>query len=444
MNARVRFLSVMVAAAGVMSASGCVCVTNGTARGDVTFLWTFDGRTCAASPEVASVTIRVPGEQLMNDGSYPCTTQGVDGIKLTDFRPGTYSYSIEGRSNQGAVLYETSGTFVVNGDVTVNAALRSSQGDVTFLWSFNGNACALVPNVSQVTLQIPGEALANGGVFPCTTAGVGGITLTRFRTGSYTFTIQGRNAQNVVLYEGSGSFTVSGNVTVNVDLMPASGAPGGAAITWRFPPSSSAQQPTCAQTEGPAVAVLVRIDGDTVGQEFNCADGDIRANPTIQGVVFPNLAAGTHTIDLAARDANNFYYYRKISTFTVVAGATTANEYTFDWGVGSLPMKWTFNNGTTQVDCAQAGITTVTIQLRDSQQQDLYPGSGVDVPCASNGVQGTRFPFLYADTYQVYVQAAGTGGALFTTNFTTPPTATVTAGNFPNIDATTQTFVLAP
>ncbi|MEW6432039.1 MAG: hypothetical protein AB1730_11080 [Myxococcota bacterium] len=349
MSARVRFLSMAAAAVAVMSASGCVCVTNG-----------------------------------------------------------------------------------------------ASRGDVTFLWSFNGRQCALVPNVTQVTIQIPGQTLQNGGVYPCVTQGTAGITLLNFRAGTYSYSIQGRNNAGAVLYEASGSFVVDGNVTVTVDLAPSPNAPGAAAITWRFPPSSAAQQPTCNQAEGPIVAVLIRVDGDTVGQEFNCADGDIRANPAIPGVIFPNLTVGTHTVDLAARDINNFYYYRKVSTFTVVAGGTTDNEFTFDWGVGALPMKWTFNNGVTQVDCAQAGITSVTVQLRDSAQNDLYPGAGVQVPCQTGGVQGTRFPFLYPDTYRVYLQATGTGGVLYSTNFNTPPTAAVSAGQFPAIDVSTQTFVMTP
>lgn len=349
MSARVRFLSLAAAAVAVMSASGCVCVTGGTSR-----------------------------------------------------------------------------------------------GDVTFLWSFNGRQCALVPDVTQVTIQIPGQTLENGGIYPCVTAGTAGITLLNFRAGTYSYAIQGRNNAGAVLYEASGSFTVNGNVTVNVDLPPSSTAPGAAQFTWRFPPSSTAQQPTCGQAEGPIVSVLIRIDGDTQGQEFNCAAGDVRANPQATGVVFPNLTVGTHTIDLAARDTNNFYYYRKVSSFVVVAGGTTSNEFTFDWGVGSLPIKWTFNNGVTQVDCAQAGINTVTVQLRDSGGQDLYPGSGADVPCAMGGVQGTRFPFLYADTYQLFIQAVGTGGVLYRSNFTTPPTAAVTAGQFPLLDVTTQTFVMTP
>ncbi|MCC6335425.1 MAG: hypothetical protein IT380_15720 [Myxococcales bacterium] len=442
MNARVRFLSLAVAAAAVMSGSGCVCVSG--VRGDVSFLWTFNGKTCAQSPEVASVTLRIPGQTLMNDGVYSCTNGGADGIKLLNFRPGAYSYEIEGRSNQGAVLYATSGTFTVDGDVLVNAALRSSGGDVTFFWTFNGQSCAMVPSVTQVTIQIPGQTLPSSGTFPCLNGGVNGIVLVGIRDGAYTYAIQGRNSAGAILYQLTGNLTVNGNVTVNADLAVAPGAPGDAQFTWRFPATATVAMPTCAQAEGPIVKVLIRIDGDAVGQEFDCSAGDVRASPTATGVIFPGLTAGNHTIDLAARDANNFYYYRKLSNFTVVAGSTTANEYTFDWGVGALPIKWTFNNGTTQVDCAQAGISTVTVQLRDSQDQDLYPGSGVQVPCLSSAVQGTRFPFLYPDTYKIYLQATGTAGVLYTTNFTTPPTGMVAAGQFPLLDSTAPTFVLIP
>ncbi|MEW5739769.1 MAG: hypothetical protein AB1938_12635 [Myxococcota bacterium] len=437
-------MSLAVAAAAVMSGSGCVCVT-GTLP-SVNFLWTFNGKTCAQAPEVASVTVRIPGQTLGNDGVYSCNNGGVDGIQLTDFRRGTYNYEVLAKNSAGAVLYETSGTFSVsNQDITVNAALRSSGGDVSFYWTFNGQSCALVPNVTQVTIQIPGQTLAQNGTFPCLNGGVNGILLTNFRNGAYSYTIEGKNASGTVLYRGTGAFTVNGPVTVNADLAVVQGAPGGAQFTWRFPATAATQMPTCAQAEGPIVRVWIGIDGDTVGQEFDCSAGDVRANPAATGVVFPNLAAGTHSIDLAARDANNFFYYRKVSNFTVVAGATTANEYLFDWGVGALPMKWTFNNGTTQLNCAQAGVSMVTVQLRDSQARDLYPGSGVQVPCqATTGVEGTRFPFLYPDTYRIYLQATGTAGALYTTNFTTPPTGMVTAGQFPALDNTTQTFVLTP
>jgi len=348
MSPKVRFLSMLLAASAVMSASGCICVTTGgVSRGDVTFYWTFNGRACALVPDVRTVTIQIPGQTLQDGGIYNCVgSNGVAGVSLLDFRPGTYSYSMQGRNSANAVLYETTGTFVVNGDITVN-----------------------------------------------------------------------------------------------VDLAPAANAPGGAQFTWRFPATSTVQMPTCSQAEGPIIKVLIRIDGDPVGQEFDCAAGDVRANPAATGVVFPALTVGVHNIDLAARDQYNFFYYRKIASFQVIAGSTTANEFTFDWGVGSLPMKWTFNNAGTQVDCGAAGISQVTIQLRDSQGNDLYPGSGTTVPCANAGVQGTRFPFLYPDTYQVFLQATGAAG-LYTSNFTSPPTGIVTAGQFPDIGISTQTFVL--
>jgi hypothetical protein len=444
MNARARFLSFAVAAAAVMSGSGCICVT-GT-RADVNFLWSFDGKTCAQAPEVASVVVRIPNQTLENDGVYACNNGGVDGIQLLNFRPGTYQYEIEGRNSAGGVLYETSGTFTVGSqDVTVNAALRSAGGDVTFYWTFNGQSCALVPYVTQVTIQIPGQTLAQNGTFPCLNGGVNGIVLTNFRNGSYSFFIQGRSSTGVVFFEATGAFRVNGSVTVNVDLAVASTASGGAQFTWRFPPTATVHMPTCAQAEGPIVRVLIRVDGDPVGQEFDCSAGDVRANPTAGGVIFPDLTPGTHTVDLAARDAYNFFYYRKTSAFTVVAGTITANEYLFDWGVGALPIKWTFNNGTTQINCAQAGVTMVTVQLRDSQNRDLYPGAGVQVPCEpSPNVFGTRFPFLYPDMYKIYLQAIGTGGVLYTSNFTTPPTGTVTAGYFPPLDSSTPVFVLTP
>jgi hypothetical protein len=345
------------------------------------------------------------------------------------------------RARSAAVLVLAAAVMGGSGCILVTGG---AGGDATFLWTFNGRGCAFVPDVTQVTIQIPNQTLQNNGVYSCLTGGVAGIRLENFRAGTYSYTMQGRNSAGVVLYQASGNFVVNGDVTVNVDLSPAPNAPGAAAIAWRFPPSSLAQQPSCAQTEGPVAAVLVRIDGDPTGQEFRCVDGDIRGNPAIQGVIFPNLAAGTHTIDLAARDSAGLFYYRKIASFTVLAGSTTSNEFTFDWGVGSLPVRWTFNNGVTQLDCAQAGIATITIQVRSSQGMDLYPGAGTTVPCNNAGVQGTRFPFLYADTYQLYLQGTGTGGVVYRTNFTAPPTAAVAAGQFPVIDAATQTFVLSP
>ena len=85
----------------LMPLSGCVFVEN-THRnpGDATFLWTFQGQTCAMVPAVANVKIIIPGQTLMNDGVYDCSTKGTAGIVLHDFKGGLYSYTFDPRFNE--------------------------------------------------------------------------------------------------------------------------------------------------------------------------------------------------------------------------------------------------------------------------------------------------------------------------------------------------------
>ncbi len=61
-----------------------------------TFLWIFDGLRCDEARDVYGVNITIPGEALLNDGRYACSTNGADGITLHDFAPGTYSFQAAG------------------------------------------------------------------------------------------------------------------------------------------------------------------------------------------------------------------------------------------------------------------------------------------------------------------------------------------------------------
>src|SRR5687768_3558018 len=74
---------------------GCIYYGDGARSGDVTFYWTFWGDSCADAG-VESVKITIAGEPLEDNGYYPCLNAGAPGITLHDFRPGTYSYTIEG------------------------------------------------------------------------------------------------------------------------------------------------------------------------------------------------------------------------------------------------------------------------------------------------------------------------------------------------------------
>lgn len=325
-------------------------------------------------------------------------------------------------------LMTTSGCICVTGGGGGGGG--GARGNVTFLWTFQGRQCFEVPEVTSVAITIPGQTLQNNGVFGCTNAGTAGITLLDFRGTSYTYTIRGLNSVGQVVYESAGSFVVNGNVTVTADLQPTASATGSVYVTWSFPAGSPVNCSNLA-------AVDIEVNGAQWASK-TCQEG-----ATSPGVLIQGLTVGTNAITLLARDSNNFYYYRTDASFPVFAGGASAQQFTLQWAVGSLPIKWTFNNGATQVNCAQAGATQVNVNLRDAQGTYLYGAAGYDVPCLSSGEQGTVFPYLYAGTYQVFLQAYGTGGVLYKSSFTAPPQATVTAGQFPTLDVNTPVVLMS-
>lgn len=307
-----------------------------------------------------------------------------------------------------------------------------SPGDVTFLWNFSSRSCAQA-GVASVHVSIPGQTLANGGVFACNTAGTDGITLLSFAGGQYSYAIEGLNATGQTLYQGSGTFTVNGSVTVTASL-GASGLPT-AMMSWTFPPNGAAAAPNC--TQAGVTSVSISIDQGTPFQ-VACSLG---FGASVQ---VDNLTPGVHSVVLEGQDSNGFVYYRKTSSLSAQVGGS-ANSYLFDWAAGSLALKWTFSNGVTQLTCAQAGITQVNVNLLDSANNYLYGNTGIDVPCLTNtGVQGTVFPFLNGGAYSLYLQAYGTGSVLYRSNFTTPPLVSVVDGVFPVVDASTPTTLLTP
>ena len=103
------------------------CVYTEPVSGDVTFLWTFDGYSCARDGEVETVHIQIPGESLENRGYYPCSARGSDGVTLYDFAPGDYDFYLEAIDYSGYVSYEARGHFYVDGDTTVRVDLYPTR-----------------------------------------------------------------------------------------------------------------------------------------------------------------------------------------------------------------------------------------------------------------------------------------------------------------------------
>jgi len=115
----------IVGLALALSLTACGHGGHEAAPGDVTLLWHFsDGNTCdSAGPYAATIEVSIPGEALANGGDYPCQSAGTDGITLDNFAPGTYDFSITAFDLNGAPTYTQSGTFLVDGDITVDVTL---------------------------------------------------------------------------------------------------------------------------------------------------------------------------------------------------------------------------------------------------------------------------------------------------------------------------------
>lgn len=283
-------------------------------------------------------------------------------------------------------------------------------GEVTLRWTFSGQACAIVRDVVQVTLDIPGLVLPNQGLFPCSQGAADGITLPSVQPDLYRYTARAMTRDGRLLYEGSGSFSVDGPVTKRIDLSPAFGATGNAAVSWRLP-QLLATTPTCASSG--IETVTVQASG-LPSMVLKC---------DAQTAMLTGLAAGTRTVTLKAHDATGYLLAETSSTVTVLAGAQTHLEVGLRWVVGGLSVKWEFFTQNQLRSCAQVGATEVYLNV-EHQGAFLYPGAGVAVPC---GPLTISFPTLPTGDVRVYAQAVSALG-LFRSEAVM---ATVRTGHFP-------------
>jgi hypothetical protein len=320
------------------------------------------------------------------------------------------------------------------------------------LWSFNGQPCVFVPNVASVRVIIPGATLQNGGLYPCMTNNVSGITLLNFRSDSYTVTVEGLDSFGRVIYSGTSQAFVNGDVTVSINLTPLGNATGTALVSWVFP-----QNLSCAQAGDPASGrfisrMFVSIDGQAP-QTVDCNQGNATAANPAAALTIQNLGGANHTIDIQAADSTNFVFFRGTGSLSVIAGGSVSAQFALSWVVGSLPLRWTFSNNNVQIGCQQAQVDRVFLNFRNQQTgQFVYVDAqgqatpGAEVPCVSrNNIEGTFFPFFTAGNYDVFVQAPVRNNAYTYASSpagTQPPVLQVQAGVFAQSEAMGQVVIL--
>ena len=303
MTAHSRFLSSIIAAVALMSSTGCVFSNTPTPTGrsgDITFTWQFAGRQCFEVPEVVQVAVSIPGQTLQNNGVYGCLNANAGGIKLLNFRAGTYSYTISGQNAQGTVIYEVSGRLTVNGDV-VNAVnllpTGSATGSVYVTWT--------LPTATPVTCQYIAAvdiAIDNGTPTSVNCAAGGttpGVLLQNLSVGRHTIDISARDNAGLYYYRARNSFDVyaGGATTQQFSL---AWIVGSAPVKWTF--SNGVTQLTCAQAGVFDVGITLRdANGDTTFTS-PCLNGGV------QGYQVPYVYYGTYQIFLAATGTGGVIY----------------------------------------------------------------------------------------------------------------------------------------
>lgn len=265
----------------LLAASGCVVQGGKNPKppptnaqpGDVNFTWALGGGTCAQNPDVHTIRITIPGQALENDGSYACDPNGIMGIRLHDFRPGSYTFTLQGLDVVDAVRFARSGSFVVNGDVAVHVDLDPQDAIVDLYWNLPGNeefpndpTChqagipymavmidgQLVPyyeNGQLVTVQVGNERRP---VVPCQVGqSAGGLRINLPTAGVHTIELYGVDGEGYAYYRHVSTLSAFAGQVAHAEY-DLSWAVGAAFVDWDL---YNVVKQTCAQAGVTEVAV---------------------------------------------------------------------------------------------------------------------------------------------------------------------------------------------
>lgn len=330
MNARILGLLAVLSVA-----SGCVVHhhdNNYYANpGDVTLTWTFGGHTCQQTPDVASVTVDIPG-QVLQPNTFACLTNGYPGITLTNFAPGSYQFTVTAYDSQGTPLYTQSGTFAVDGNVTVPADLQPTGNANSYAyvsWAFaapsrNPQSAPTCGNSSggdipAVRLNIDGTV----SYYNCTDGlGAAAVQTGYLASGQHSIEIAAvlpgaTPASDYVFAVASSTLnTIAGSP--NAQSFTMSWVVGGTAVSWRF--NNGAPDCTSAGVSyirvnfyDQATGTYLYPDGDT----FGCSNG---SNVALYNALVP----GQFQVTVDALSSSGSVVYANASPLpvaTIQAGA---------------------------------------------------------------------------------------------------------------------------
>lgn len=316
MRTHSRFLS-LFAVAALISTSGCIFTTGPTgSNGDITFTWTFNGRTCMQSQEVTQIAIQIPGQTLQNNGLYSCVNGGTAGIKLLNFRPGTYTYTITAQNGNGTGVFQATGRVTVNGDVAEIVDLKpttNATGSAYVAWTLPAGSNVTCQYLASIDVTIDGAAqpqtnnCATGLYNPSVTTLQGvGFALS---PGTHTILIDARDSNGLYYYRKQGTIQVNVAETTQ-QVFSLDWLVGTVPLRWSF--SNGATLLSCAQAGVTQVQVTFRDANGDLTQLVPCSLNGIDGYT-------PYLYSGSFQVFVSAVGAGNFTYQSSTNTPPVVS-----------------------------------------------------------------------------------------------------------------------------
>ncbi len=295
----------------MLPVSGCVIVSR--SPGTITFLWSFDGQTCAQAQYVANVKVEIAGQVLENDGLYPCSQKGTDGILLggmgTKFSGGVYSYTVRGLDNGGAELFKASGSLTVDGNTTVTVNLKAPENAPSFaylLWTFPPKGMNQTPTCADVgitTVRLYIDGATRAVELPCAQGQVQpGVRSPDLSLGTHNVDVSAVDSTGYEYYSLRSTLPIQRTpVSSQYDL---DWSVGGAAVRWTVMTLGGATMTTCGAEGITDVYVNFRnANGDLVYPD----PGD-RQPCTYLGQIYGALRPGTYSVFLKASGSGGTLY----------------------------------------------------------------------------------------------------------------------------------------
>jgi hypothetical protein len=188
--------------------------------GDLTIYWSAFGNVSdcgAAGIDQVVASLFDASDQLVDSQTLACSDGGVTWSFIA---PGSYTVQLDAYDATGLLFYQGVQAITVSrGQAdTYDVALSPVTGSLTVFWTFRGSAvCGGVQKVRVVVENADG-VVYDDAYYACS---MGGITYDAVPAEPWRLTLQGVDASNVLLFEGSASnvvVDVGQNTSVTVDL----------------------------------------------------------------------------------------------------------------------------------------------------------------------------------------------------------------------------------